>query len=122
MPNILRFALFLRDYPQAKKGFVVCRVSNPQILGERIEAISWRDLYQRLGSSIDSDDMITEFLERGIAKKDVIEMLVKEYMKFRFDEARELHEKLNEEYRKDNSYPKSIRIEASLIRIMRSDK
>ncbi|NGX42647.1 MAG: hypothetical protein K940chlam7_00927 [Chlamydiae bacterium] len=44
--------LFLRDYPQAKKGFVVCRVSNPQVLGEGVKAISWRDLYQELDSSI----------------------------------------------------------------------
>ncbi len=47
-------ALFLRDYPQAKKGFVVCRVPNPQVLADGIEAISWRDLYQKLDSWIGS--------------------------------------------------------------------
>lgn len=41
-------SLFLRDYPEAKKAFVVCRVAKPQMLGEGIEAISWRDLYERL--------------------------------------------------------------------------
>ena len=46
-------ALFLRDYPQAKKGFVICRCSTPQILGEGIEAISWKDLYKKLHSVID---------------------------------------------------------------------
>ncbi len=51
-------SLFLRDYPQAKKGFVVSRVPNPQVLGEGIEAISWRDLYQKLDSLIDSDDTV----------------------------------------------------------------
>lgn len=45
-------ALFLKEYPQAKNGIVVCRVSKPQVLGEGIEAISWRDLYQKLSSLV----------------------------------------------------------------------
>ncbi|GAB5411926.1 MAG: ATP-binding protein [Chlamydiales bacterium] len=40
--------LFLREYPQAKKAFVVCRVKKPQLLKERIEAISWKQLYEVL--------------------------------------------------------------------------
>jgi predicted AAA+ superfamily ATPase len=46
-------SLFLRDYPQAKKGFIICRVSTPQVLGEGIEAISWQHLYQKLNEWID---------------------------------------------------------------------
>ena len=55
LPHNYLGSLFLRDYPQAKKGFVVCRVSNPQVLGVGIEAISWRDLYQKLDSWIDGN-------------------------------------------------------------------
>ena len=40
--------LFLREYPQAKKAFVVCRVEKPQLLKEGIEAISWKQLYEML--------------------------------------------------------------------------
>lgn len=40
--------LFLREYPEAKKGIVVCQVSHSQVLAEGIIAISWRDLIQNL--------------------------------------------------------------------------
>ncbi len=40
--------LFLSEYPSASKGYVVCQVSQPQILLEGIEAISWKDLLSRL--------------------------------------------------------------------------
>lgn len=40
--------LFLKEYPTATKGYVVCRVLRPQLLADGIEAISWRDLIQRL--------------------------------------------------------------------------
>ena len=40
--------LFMQNYPNAKKAFVVCRVSKPQMLEKNIEAISWNDLYQRI--------------------------------------------------------------------------
>lgn len=42
--------LFLSEYPIAKSAYVVCRVPRPQILAEGIEAISWRDLIQRLSN------------------------------------------------------------------------
>ncbi|MDX8430566.1 MAG: ATP-binding protein [Candidatus Algichlamydia australiensis] len=40
--------LFLREYPEAKKAFVVCRVDRPQQLKEGIQAISWKKLYEVL--------------------------------------------------------------------------
>jgi uncharacterized protein len=43
-----RLELFLREYPQAKQGLVACQVEQPQALGEKIEAISWKELFQRL--------------------------------------------------------------------------
>ncbi len=48
-------SLFLRDYPQAKKGLVVCRISTPQILGDGIEAVSWRDFIEKLDFWIKND-------------------------------------------------------------------
>ena len=42
--------LFLREYTSATKGYIVCQVSRPQILSEGIEAISWRDLMQKLSA------------------------------------------------------------------------
>ncbi|MBM3191370.1 MAG: ATP-binding protein [Chlamydiae bacterium] len=42
--------LFLKEYPNATKGYVVCQVSRPQLLSEGIEAISWKDLLQRLST------------------------------------------------------------------------
>jgi uncharacterized protein len=42
--------LFLREYPLATQAYVVCQVSRPQILSKGIEAISWRDLLQKLST------------------------------------------------------------------------
>lgn len=40
--------LFLNEYPQASKAYIVCQVSQPQSLSDKIEAISWKDLIDRL--------------------------------------------------------------------------
>ncbi len=40
--------VFLREYPSATQAYVVCQVSQPQMLLEGIEAISWEDLTNRL--------------------------------------------------------------------------
>ena len=42
--------LFLEEYPLATQGYVVCRVSTPQVLAKGIEAISWRDLTKKLSA------------------------------------------------------------------------
>jgi len=42
--------LFLKEYVSATKGYVVCQVAQPQMLSESIEAISWRDLIQKLSA------------------------------------------------------------------------
>lgn len=41
---------FLNDYPTATRAFVVCRVNQPQMLSDNIEAISWKDLIDRLNN------------------------------------------------------------------------
>lgn len=40
--------VFLNEYPKATQAYVVCRVSQPQMLSERIQAISWTDLFFKL--------------------------------------------------------------------------
>jgi predicted AAA+ superfamily ATPase len=41
-------ALFMKDHPQVKKGYVVCQAPFAQILQPGIEAISWKNLSQVL--------------------------------------------------------------------------
>lgn len=40
--------VFLQEYPTASQGYVVCRVEQPQVLSNKIEAISWKDLPKKL--------------------------------------------------------------------------
>lgn len=40
--------MFLNEYPTATQAYIVCRVSQPQILSKGIEAISWKDLINKL--------------------------------------------------------------------------
>lgn len=42
--------VFLNEYPTATQAYVVCRVSQPQMLSNRIQAISWKDLLQKLNN------------------------------------------------------------------------
>ncbi len=51
--------LFLKEYPSATQGFVVCQVSRPQALTKNIEAISWRDLMQKLSAWQSSSEFDT---------------------------------------------------------------
>jgi len=77
---------------------------------------------ERKSSPLDDDKEISRLLHEGKSKREVVEMIVKEYMKIPFDEAKELHEKLTKEYSKDMTYPKALRIEASMQRLIASDK
>lgn len=40
--------VFLSEYPTATQAYIVCQVSQPQILSKGIEAISWKDLITKL--------------------------------------------------------------------------
>lgn len=40
--------LFLNEYPKAHKGYVVCQTSHNQVLSNKIEAISWKNLIKKL--------------------------------------------------------------------------
>lgn len=42
--------LFLNEYPTASEAYVVCQVSQPQVLSAGIEAISWKDLMNKLNA------------------------------------------------------------------------
>lgn len=48
MRDAKHLELFLKEHPQATYSYVVCRVERPQMLAKNIEAISWKDLMQRL--------------------------------------------------------------------------
>ena len=63
--------LFLREYPMATQGYVVCQVSRPRVLSNSVEAISWHDLPQKLAAwavSRDQGDSKTSdnFLENNL--------------------------------------------------------
>lgn len=47
-------SLFKSNHPQVKHSLVICRCSNPQLLASDIEAISWKDLHEKLTSLIQS--------------------------------------------------------------------
>ena len=40
--------LFLNEYPKAHKGYVICQTTHNQLLSDKIEAISWKDLIKML--------------------------------------------------------------------------
>lgn len=40
--------IFLKEYPTANQAYIVCRISQPQVLSEGIQAISWKGLMDKL--------------------------------------------------------------------------
>ena len=48
MRDARHLELFLKEYPKAKKGYIICQTARPQTLSDKIEAISWKDLHAHL--------------------------------------------------------------------------
>lgn len=47
-------ALFLKDYPEASKGYVICQTTVSQVIDDKIEATSWKNLFQILQEWLES--------------------------------------------------------------------
>lgn len=73
-------------------------------------------------NSITNDDLeMQKLLDGGKSKMQVKDDLVKEYMKIPYKEAREIYDKMVKEYDKKKTFLATIRIEAMMERLVKSD-
>jgi len=77
---------------------------------------------EKKDSITNSNDVMQKYFDSGTTKSEVKEILVKEYMKIPYKEAREIYEKMNKDYAKKITLQDAIRVEAMMERIVRSDR
>jgi len=72
--------------------------------------------------SITNDDIqMQKLLDEGKSKSEVKDDLMKEYMKIPYKEGREIYDKMVKNYEKKKTFLESIRLEAMMERLVRSD-
>lgn len=81
-----------------------------------------KSVMDKKDSVVNSDDAIQKLLDDGKSKFDVKTKLINEFMKIPYKQAREIYDDLSKEYEKNKTFPKSVRIEALMERLVRSDK
>lgn len=81
-----------------------------------------KSIMEKKDSIINSDEAMQKLFDEGKTKTDAKDILIKEYMKIRYKDAREIYDDLYRDYEKHKTFPQSIRIEALMERLVRSDK
>jgi len=81
-----------------------------------------KSVMDKKDSVVNSDEAIQKLLDDGKSKFDVKSKLINEFMKIPYKEAREIYDDLNKEFEKNKTFPKSLRIESLMERLVRSDK
>ncbi len=81
-----------------------------------------KSIMEKKDSIINSDEAMQKLFDKGKTKTDAKDMLIKEYLKIPYKIAREIYDDLYRDYEKHKTFPQSIRIEALMERLVRSDK
>lgn len=80
-----------------------------------------KSVMEKKDSITNSDEEMDSLFEKGYTKSEVKDMLIKEYLKIPYKEAREIYDKIHKDYAKKKTFPNSLRIEAMMERLVRSD-
>ena len=81
-----------------------------------------KSIMEKKDSIINSDEAMQKLFDKGKTKTDAKDILIKEYLKIPYKVAREIYDDLYRDYEKHKTFPQSIRIEALMERLVRSDK
>jgi len=80
-----------------------------------------KSVMEKKDSITNSDEEMDSLFNKGYTKSDVKDMLVKEYLKIPYKEARKIYDEIHKDYEKKKTFPNSIRIEAMMDRLVRSE-
>ena len=81
-----------------------------------------KSVMEKKDSLTTSDEVMQKLFDKGTTKEQVKEMLMKEYMKIPYKEAREIYDDMYKIYENKKTFPNSVRIEAMMERLVKSDK
>ncbi len=80
-----------------------------------------KSVMEKKDSITTSDEKMQKLFDQGTGRIEVKDMLIKQYMKIPYKEAREIYDKMQKDYEKKKTFPNSVRIEAMMERLVRSD-
>lgn len=81
-----------------------------------------KSVMEKSDSAVKSDEVMQKLFDTGKSKDEVKKMLVKEFLKIPYQDARKIYDQLQKNYDKEKTFPQAVRIEALLERLVRSDK
>ncbi len=91
------------------------------LISEKIEKVIKSVLEKK--ESITNDDIkMQKLLDEGTSKIDIKNDLVKEYLKIPYKEGREIYDKMVKNYEKKKTFLESVRLEAMMERLVKSDR
>jgi len=80
-----------------------------------------KSVMEKQDSITNSDEEMDSLFQKGYTKSEVKDILIKEYLKIPYKEAREIYDKIHKDYEKKKTFPNTVRIEAMMERLVRSD-
>ena len=81
-----------------------------------------KSVFEKKDSIVTSDDEMQKLFDAGKSKDDVKNMLVKEYMKIPYKNARKIYDEMGEKYENHKTFPESVRVQAMMERLVKSDR
>ncbi len=114
--------MFCKDHESHKcKGVEKKSLKKTDLISSLTEKII-KSVMEKKDSIVNSDEAMQKLFDKGKTKTDAKDMLIKEYLKIPYKVAREIYDDLYRDYEKHKTFPQSIRIEALMERLVRSDK
>jgi len=103
-----------------------CKGKEKKILGasDLISTLTQKiinSVMEKQDSITNSDEEMDSLFQKGYTKSEVKDILIKEYLKIPYKEAREIYDKIHKDYAKKKTFPNSVRIEAMMERLVRSE-
>jgi len=80
-----------------------------------------KSVMEKKDSITNSDEEMDSLFSKGYTKSEIKNMLVKEYMKIPYKDARKIYDEIHKDYEKKKTFPISVRIEAMMERLVRSE-
>jgi hypothetical protein len=90
------------------------------LISEKISSVI-KSVMEKKNSATNDDVELQKMLDKGKTKNEVKNLLMKEYMKIPYKEARVIYDKMVIDYDKNKTFPQAIRNEAMMERLVRSD-
>lgn len=81
-----------------------------------------KSVFEKKDSIVSSDDEMQKLFDGGKSKDDVKNLLVKEFLKIPYKQARKIYDEMGKKYEEHKTFPESVRVQAMMERLVKSDR